>query len=196
MPTTRRADALRNRTAIIDAAARVFTDRGVAVPMNDVAVAAGVGIATLHRNFPTREALVVAVYLGEVDRLCAEVDALLGRAPADEALVAWMRAFVDAVAGRAGMGQAVRAIVLELDPDLCRVAHERIDAAMGTLVAAAVSEGRLRPDADPADLVVAMSGLCLIADAPVARDPALRMIGTLVDGLRAAAGVGYGQAPG
>jgi AcrR family transcriptional regulator len=184
VPTTRRADAVRNRAAIVDAAGTVFAERGVAVAMNDIAVAAGVGIATLHRNFPTRESLVVAVYLTDIDRLCEGVDDLLAEQAADAALVTWMQGFVVGVAGRAGMCHAVRAVVTGSDPDLCRVAHERIDAAIGTLVGTAVRDGLLRGDADPADLVVAMSGFCLIGDALGTVDPVLRMIRVLVDGLR------------
>ena len=186
MPTARRADALRNRTAILDTAGSVFAERGVEVALNDIAVAAGVGIATLHRNFPTRESLVVAVYLGEIDRLCAGVAGLLADAPADAALVRWMQGFVEAVAGRAGMCQAVRTVVVNGDSDLCRVAHERIEAAMGTLLDAAVSDGLLRADVAVSDLAVAVSGFCLIADALSTLDPVQRMVEALVHGLRRA----------
>ncbi|MBW0114300.1 SbtR family transcriptional regulator [Pseudonocardia abyssalis] len=184
MPAARRADALRNRAAVVAAAADVFAARGVGVPLADVAAAAGVGIATLHRNFPTRDALVVAVYLQDIDDLCDGVAELLARHPAAEAVAVWMRRFVAAVAGRAGMCQAVRAVVTGVDPDLCRVAHERIDAALGTLVAVAVAEGSVRADADVGDLVVAMSGFCLIADALGSADSVSRSVGVLVDGLR------------
>lgn len=105
-----RADARRNRESILAAAVRVFTAQGLAARMEHIAKEAGVGSATLYRNFPTREALVEAVYRNEVARLCDAAPALLARKPPDEALRAWSRLFLDYVTAKYGMIDALRAI--------------------------------------------------------------------------------------
>src|SRR5450631_3703142 len=97
-----RADARRNRDALLVAAAAQFADRGVESPLEDIARSAGVGIGTLYRHFPTRDALIADVYRREVDLLCGGVDELLATLPADEALSEWMRRFVGYVATKRG----------------------------------------------------------------------------------------------
>ena len=107
-PRAMRADARRNRDALLAAAGDLFTARGVDVPLEEIARQAGVGIGTLYRNYPTRDALVEAVYRHEVETLCTGVEELRaahdGR-PAD-ALEAWMRDFAGYVARKRGMAMA------------------------------------------------------------------------------------------
>src|ERR1035437_7005847 len=86
-----RADARRNRDALLVVAASHFAEQGVEAPLEEIARRAGVGIGTLYRHFPTRDALIADVYRREVDLLCAGVDELLATLPADEALAEWMR---------------------------------------------------------------------------------------------------------
>ena len=98
-----RADATRNREKLLTAAAELFALRGTDVSLEAVAKRAGVGIGTLYRHFPTRDALVAAAYEAEVEDLRATADALLAEHPADVALERWMDRFIDYTATKRGM---------------------------------------------------------------------------------------------
>ena len=91
---TKRADAIRNREKLLTAATELFAASGTDVSLEAVAKHAGVGIGTLYRHFPTRDALVEAAYRAEVADLCATAGALLASHPADVALAEWMDRFV------------------------------------------------------------------------------------------------------
>src|SRR5690349_12269794 len=106
-----RADAQRNREKLLAAAAEAFAEEGDGVALETVAARAGVGIGTLYRHFPNRDALIVAAYLNEVDSLCAAAGDLLASRPADEALAAWARRFADYIAAKRSMGEALRTAV-------------------------------------------------------------------------------------
>src|SRR5205807_5006608 len=104
-----RADAVRNRARLLDAAVRAFASDGAEVTLDTVARSAGVGIGTLYRHFPTREALVEAAYRQELARLCDAVPGLLGSLPPDEAIRAWMDGFIDYMTTKRYMAEALRA---------------------------------------------------------------------------------------
>src|SRR5215210_7010923 len=93
-----RADAQRNRDKLLAAATEAFAADGEEVALETVAARAGVGIGTLFRHFPNRDALVVAAYEHEVDALCAAAADLLESQPADAALRAWAEHFADYIA--------------------------------------------------------------------------------------------------
>src|SRR5450759_1493922 len=101
-----RADALRNRARLLSAATEAFAAEGEDVALEAVAARAGVGIGTLYRHFPNRDALVVAAYQLEVDALCAAAADLLAAQPADAALRAWTERFADYIATKRRMGNA------------------------------------------------------------------------------------------
>src|SRR3954463_12299172 len=103
-----RADAQRNRDKLLAAATAAFAEEGEAVALEAVAARAGVGIGTLYRHFPSRDALIVAAYRQEVDSLCAAAQDLLRSRPADEALRAWTERFADYVATKRRMADALR----------------------------------------------------------------------------------------
>ncbi|WP_375478362.1 TetR/AcrR family transcriptional regulator [uncultured Jatrophihabitans sp.] len=182
-PRALRADAQRNRDQLVEAAGELFGDRGIEAPLDEIARRAGVGIGTLYRHFPTRDALVEAVYRREVRMLCAGVDdQLAGRRP-DEALASWMRDFAGYVARKRGMAMALKAL-LGADSELFAESHRQIRHAIGTLVSAAVAAGAIRDDVDPDDLLRAMSGICMAADTPGWNDRTARLVDLLMDGLR------------
>src|SRR5258705_7895484 len=106
-----RADAQRNRIRLLEAAVRAFSQDGPDVTLEAVAKDAGVGIGTLYRHFPTREALVEAAYRNELARLCDAVADLLQTMPPDEALRTWMDRFVDYMTTKRGMADALRAVI-------------------------------------------------------------------------------------
>ena len=178
-----RADARRNRDLLLATAAEVFAEKGVDAPLEEIARRAGVGIGTLYRHFPTRDALIEAVYRRELDLLCDGVDALLETNSTDVALAAWMHRFVEYVAKKRGMAMALKA-VLGADSELFAYSHQRIRSSLGTLVDAAVQARTIRADVENEDLLRAMSGICMASDTPGWTDRSARLVDLLMDGLR------------
>ena len=149
--TTRplRSDARLNRDKLIGVAAELFASIGVDVPLETVAKQAGVGIGTLYRHFPTRDALVEAAYRQEVDRLCAAAPELsLAAHPPDVALEAWMRRFVTYAATKRGLSSALQSIAAS-NSTLYTQTRERLVAALATLLNAAIAAGSVRADMAP-----------------------------------------------
>jgi AcrR family transcriptional regulator len=183
-----RADFRRNRDALLASASKAFAERGVDASLEDIAQHAGVGSATLHRHFPTREALIANVYRGEVEALCTDVADLLDRYPADEALAEWMRRVVNYVMAKRGMAAALKAAI-------CGSAEfndirDTIYAAVTRLVEPAIKQGLIRRDAAAGEILRALGGFCLFDDQPDAQTQAVRLVELVVDGLR------YGARPG
>jgi AcrR family transcriptional regulator len=178
-----RADARVNRDRLLDAAARAFARDGAEASLKAIAKDAGVGIGTLYRRFPTRERLVEATYRNETARLCAAAPDLLRVRPAAEALRVWMDHFVDFLATKRGMADALRA-VLVADGELRMQTRDLLTDALATLLTAGIAEGALRPDIDPNDVLMGLGGVALIAGEPDQRALAGRLLDLLVDGLR------------
>jgi AcrR family transcriptional regulator len=174
-----RADAKRNRETLLAAAEQVYAERGVEAPLEDVARRAGVGIGTLYRHFPTRDALNEAVFRRQVEVLCDRVDELLATNPPDVALATWMRAFAD----HKDMAVALKSVLVPHE-DLFTYSHRRIREAVGTLLAAGVDAGVLGRDVEVDDLLRAISGICLASGQPGSADRTERLIDLVVDGLR------------
>jgi len=178
-----RADAQRNRERLLEVAVRAFSHDGTDVPLEAIAREAGVGIGTLYRHFPTREALVEAAYRNELDRLCDPVPQLLESAPADEALRLWMDRFVDYMTAKHGMADALRWLVASGGNPFAH-SRDRLVGAVGELLAAGVKAGTLRADVEPFDVVASLSGVTLVAGELDNREQAGRLLDLLMDGLR------------
>src|SRR5918999_4943750 len=131
---TKRADAIRNREKLLTAATELFATRGTDVSLDAVAKAAGVGIGTLYRHFPTREALVEAAYRAEVADLCETAGALLASHRADEALAEWMDRFVAYSAAKKGMKGALQSVAAG-GSDIFAETRGEIVAAIAELLA-------------------------------------------------------------
>lgn len=178
-----RADARRNRERLLAAAARAFAQSeragGAEVTLDAIAKDAGVGIGTLYRHFPTREALIDAAYQNELARLCdavAEVTAVL---PPDQALRAWMDRFVDYMTTKRGMAGALRAVIAAgVNP----FAHsrDRMLAALETLLSAAQPRF-VRSDVTAADVLAGLSGISMATSESGQRS---RLLDLMMDGLR------------
>ena len=188
IPTTpaRRADAVRNRERLLGAALRVLAAGTGPVSLEAVAREAGVGIGTLYRHFPTREALAEAVYRSELERLCARAPVLAESMPGDVALRAWMDEYADFVATKRGMGDALRAVIASgaVTSGQTRAA---MSTAIGGLLEAGYAEGRLRDDVRPDDVTATLAGVLLAAAGPddtATRAQVGRMLDLVVDGLR------------
>ncbi len=176
-------DAARTRNALLAAAERVVTEYGPAFSLDAVAREAGVGIGTLYRHFPTREALVEAAYRSELDRLCAAAPELLADRPADAALRAWMDRFVDYMTTKRGMADALRALVAS-GGDPYAHSRDRLLGALGLLLGAGAAAGTIRDDVPPGDVLTGLSGVTLAAGEPDRREQAGRLLDLLLDGLR------------
>lgn len=179
---TVRADAQRNRENLLEAARRAFAAGDATVALETIARDAGVGIGTLYRHFPTREALVEAVYRAERDRLCDSADELLATHRADDALRKWMDQFADYVAVKRGMADALR-VVIASGAVTSSEAREQLSTAAAKLLAAGA--GTLRTDVRAEDVVVSLVGIFLICGEPSQRDQAGRLLDLLMAGLRA-----------
>lgn len=178
-----RADAARNRERLLGAATIVFGAGGASASLEAVAREAGVGIGTLYRHFPTREALFEAVYRREVEQLSELAERLKGEADPVEALRRWLRANVDFVATKKGMSAAL-AIVITGASDLTSSSTKRLTAAVKGLLDRAVEADAIRSDIGAEDLLRALVGMCLIHDQPGWKASVLRMLDVMIDGLR------------
>ncbi|MFJ1879045.1 TetR/AcrR family transcriptional regulator [Streptomyces chartreusis] len=182
-PSVLRADARRNRERILEAAVRAFTEKGADVAIDTIAKAAGVGSATLYRHFPTREALVEAAYRNELARVCDSAVKLLADNPPDRAIRLWMDDFIDYLAAKQGMADALRAAVAS-GADPFAETLDKLGTALGILLHAGADAGLLRPDIDPLDVGFSLAGVALITSAPGQRERAGRLLDLLLDGLR------------
>ncbi|MEV0841694.1 helix-turn-helix domain-containing protein [Actinocatenispora sera] len=154
----RRVDAARNAERLLAAARELFDEAGPDVPLDEVARRAGVGNATLYRNFPTRGDLLVAVYTDEVAELCARGDAATAANPAD-ALFDWLGEFVAHVATKRALAHA--ATSGEHRTERFEQWHAAMHRTAAGLVDRARRSGVVRPDLDPADLLALASGIAL-----------------------------------
>jgi AcrR family transcriptional regulator len=178
-----RADGQRNRERLVEAAKTAFADVGADVGLDEIARRAGVGIGTLYRHFPTRDAIVEAVYRREVGQLAHAATRLLGSLPPGEALHEWMRLFVDYIATKKVMASALGSIVGGAT-ELYASSAAQITNAMVLLVDRAGASGDIRPDVDPNDLLRALVGFTYGNASPGWQASALRLIDILMDGLR------------
>ncbi|MFI5706546.1 TetR/AcrR family transcriptional regulator [Kribbella sp. NPDC051620] len=178
-----RADARSNHERLLVVAAEAFAREGTQASLKAIAQEAGVGIGTLYRRFPSREALVEAVYRNEVAHLCAAADELLEKLPPEAALTAWMEKFIDFMAAKEGMADVLRVVLLSEEDRL----HTRdlLATAIATLLDAGAASGALRTGIDPKDVLMALGGISLIAGAENQRQLATRLIDLLLHGVAA-----------
>jgi AcrR family transcriptional regulator len=177
-----RSDAVRNRERVLEAAKAVFSAGGADASLEAVAKRAGVGIGTLYRHFPTREALFEAVYRREVDQL-SELAEQLKSAPAPvDALRRWMRSNVELVATKKGMISAL-ALVVQGPSELYAYSFDRLTKAIGTLLDRAVAAGEIRTDISPEDVLRALIGMCYMHEQAGWQSTVLRLMDVFIDGL-------------
>ncbi|WGF88565.1 TetR/AcrR family transcriptional regulator [Marinivivus vitaminiproducens] len=178
-----RSDAQRNRDRLVESAAALFSAEGVDTSLEAIARRAGVGIGTLYRHFPTREALIEVVYRREVEALRDAADELTRMQEPDEALAQWMQRFVDYIAAKRGMGESLK-ILFESKSPLFAETSGIIPTTLKTLVSRAVEAGKIRADADSVDVLHALSSIYAAAAGPDWRERSRRLVRLLMDGLR------------
>jgi AcrR family transcriptional regulator len=176
-----RADARRNYDRLLAEARGVFTEQGAEAPLEEIARRAGVGIGTLYRHFPTRETLMEAVYRDQVEALAQQAYDLAATAPADEALMRWLRAVADQTASRRGLMAALKA-VLDLRSGLFDACHARMRGAAETLLEQGRQAGTVRPDVTSMELLRLSHGIAVATETwPEGYD---RLITIMMNGLR------------
>jgi len=178
-----RADSARNRQLLIDAAKAGFAEVGLNVSLEELARRAGVGIGTLYRHFPSREAVVEAVYRREVDQLVEAVPQLLEASPAGEALHRWMHLFVNYIATKRLIAPSLGTAISRASAPHATPA-ELIRQAISTLLKGAIRSGEVRKDIDPSDLLRALIGVSYGNPDAGWEASARRLIDILMDGLR------------
>jgi AcrR family transcriptional regulator len=178
-----RADAKRNRERILEVAKEVFTRVGAAASLDDIARRSGIGSGTLYRHFPTRDALIEAVYRSEVEKLADAGPRFAATLPPLEALRAWMLLFIDHVAGKMLIVPAMETVAGG-SSRLIMGSRDLIRGAFAALARSAIASGDLRPDTDPNDLIRALVGIFHTTYEPGWEQAARRLVDILIAGSR------------
>ncbi len=178
-----RSDAQQNRDRILEVAKAAFARSGANTSLDDIAKQAGVGPGTLYRHFPTRDALIEAVYHTEVEKLAAAQRELSANLPPIEALRAWMVLFVDYIATKRIIASALNSVVGG-PSRLYDSSRVQVSGAINALVKAAMKSGDIRKDLEPFDLLRALIGVSDVATGPDWQESARRLVDILITGSR------------
>lgn len=180
-----RADAERNRLRLLETAKTAFAARGPEASLEDIAQTAGVGIGTLYRHFPNRDALIAAVYRNETEQLVQAAKTLSDDRPPLEALREWMLVFIDYIATKQGMYPALNSLAGGTS-DLYAVSGTQIRDSMEMLTGSAVASGDIRIEIDALDLLRAVASVANGGTGPDGKASASGLVDLLLAGLRTA----------
>lgn len=178
-----RTDAQQNRGRILDVAKQAFTRSGANASLDEIAKEAGVGAGTLYRHFPTRDALIEAVYRSEVEKLAAAQRKFSESMPPIEALRAWMLLFVDYIAAKQIIAPALNSVVGG-PSKLYENSRGQIQGAIDALVERAIKSRDIRKDLEPFDLLRALIGVSYVPAGPNWQESAKRLVDILITGSR------------
>ncbi|MFJ6854624.1 TetR/AcrR family transcriptional regulator [Streptomyces sp. NPDC091271] len=182
-----RADARRNRDKILAVARAAFASTAEAVPLDAIARGAGVGIGTLYRHFPTREALVEALYSAELDEVVSSAPVLLSELPPEAALRAWMDRYAAFFQVKRGMSATLRAGWAS-GSIATPATRERITAVIAEILDRGARAGSLRADVDPENVTMMLLGVFLSTTASDSPERTDQLLDLVVDALRHSAG--------
>jgi AcrR family transcriptional regulator len=178
-----RSDAQRNRERILEVAKQVFTRRGADAGMGEIARRAKIGPGTLYRHFATRDDLLAAVYITEVEKLAAAQRQLSAELPPIEALRAWLLVFIDYIAAKKIIAPALNAMAGG-PSRVFQQTTQMMEEAAHALASHAIASGDLRPDVDPIDLMRAIYGLSTAGSADDWPAKARKFVDILLQGSR------------
>jgi len=178
-----RTDAQRNRERILEVAKQAFTRYGANASLDDVAKEAGVGAGTLYRHFPTRDALIEAVYRTEVEKLAAAERKFAETMAPIDALRAWMLLFINYIAAKHIIAPALNTFVGGASK-LYEGSRAQIQGAIDALVKRAIKSGDIRKDIEPFDLLRALIGVSNVSSTPDWQQSAKRLVDILITGSR------------
>jgi|SRR5215469_2497141 len=180
-----RTDALRNRQRILEVAKQAFTRHGADASLDDIAKKAGIGAGTLYRHFPTRDALIEAVYRSEVEKLAAAARGFAEAMPPLEALRSWLLLFVDYIAAKHIIGPALNSVTGG-PSRLYEGSRSLVQEAIEELVKRAKKNGCVRRDVDASDLLRAVIGVSYVGSEGDWQESARRLVDILIAGSRPA----------
>ena len=175
----RRSDAQRNRDQILQVAHDAFAESGT-TSLNEIAKRAGVGPGTLYRHFPTREALISAVYRRDVQRVVDSVPDVLAIHPPLDAFRAWFHTLAEYVRVKHGLGEALHSAAIK---DAINETYAPVLTAVGKLIDACVACEAMRPGLEPADVLLLMGFMWRVEAGPEGKRQAVRITELVVDGL-------------
>jgi AcrR family transcriptional regulator len=182
-PRKLRTDAQRNRDRILEVAKDAFKRHGADASLDDIATQSGVGPGTLYRHFPTRDALIEAVYHAEVEKLAAAAQDFAKALPPLEGLRAWMLLFVDYIAAKQIIAPALNSLVGGASR-LYEGSRSQVYGAIDGLAKRAIASGDARGDLDASDLLRALIGVAYVPAAPDWQQSAKRLVDILIAGSR------------
>lgn len=177
-----RADARRNRDALLAKARELFADGCFDLRFDDFARLAGVGTGTLYRHFPTRAALAEAVYREEITAMCARARELHATLPAVEALAAFLRDFVQHLHTHQGLARTLATLMAGRSDALADGGRE-LDEVVAELLVAGAEDGTLRDDVGAGAVMMVLQGICTACDQPGSRVDADGAVTLVIDGL-------------
>jgi AcrR family transcriptional regulator len=176
-----RTDAAKNRQHILQVAHDAFAESGHA-SLNMIAKRAGVGPGTLYRHFPTREALILAVYQHDMTRLIDSVpEALANNAPLD-AFRTWFQTLADYVRVKHGLGEALHSAAVQ---NAINETYKPVVTAVGQLIDACVADRSMRTGLDPDDVLLLMGFMWRVDAGRGGKKQAARLMELVIEGLRA-----------
>jgi AcrR family transcriptional regulator len=178
-----RADARRNYDAIVAVARTAFGEHGPGASLDDIAKRAGVGAGTLYRHFPTREALIEAVYRGEIGELSERAHKLLAELPPEEALPVWIKEQIHWIVRNRGLAMTLKASI-EAGSETFAWCQSNLRGAAGALLAAAQDAGAVRRDVTAIDVLRIGHGVGVVTEHATAEE-SRRMLSIMLKGLEA-----------
>ena len=181
-PRRTRSDALQNRERLLEVAARAFAEEGLNAAPASIAKQAGVGVGTLYRHFPTREALIDAAYQHRLAQVCEKAAEMVAEHTGVGATRAWMEHFLDYATAKRGMSEALNAVIAS-GADPYASSHTLLTNAVGVLLEAGARDGTLRTDVRHDDVLLAMSGIAQSTGQYGTREQAARLVDLLMDAL-------------
>ena len=182
-PRKPRADAERNRLRLLGTAKDAFAAKGPDASLEDIAQSAGVGIGTLYRHFPNRDALIAAVYLNETEQLARAAGQLAELHSPIAALRAWMLVFIDYIATKQGMYAALNSLAGGTS-DLYAASGRQIMEGIEMLTARAVASGEIELGIDPLELLRAVAAVANTNTGPHWKASATRLVDIMIAGLQ------------
>jgi AcrR family transcriptional regulator len=178
-----RADAQRNRERILEVAKQAFTRRGAEASMDEIAKRAKIGPGTLYRHFPTRDDLLAAVYISEVEKLAEAQKRFSAELPAVEALRAWLLLFIDYIAAKKIIAPALNAMAGG-PSRVFQQTNRLMEESANALASRAIASRDLRPDVDPMDMLRAIYGVSSAGSTDDWPEKARRFVEILIRGSR------------
>lgn len=177
-----RSDGQRNREIILQVAKEAFTENGANASLDDIAKQAGVGAGTLYRHFPSREALLAAVYQAEVEKLADSAEQLSRELPPEEAIRAWLQLFIEYLATKKIIAAALHGLVGS--SAVFEESMSKVRGAAALIYDRAIKSGDIRPDINPVDHILAIVGVTFFGPTEDWKESATRLVDILMRGSR------------